>query len=172
MNYGAIAGLAMIIFFLVLHYAGLANTNSPLQWVAYIMMGAIMFYGTRNLRDQAEGGFISYGRALGSGVLISFFCGVILGFFMYIFMKVIDTNQEMITKILEQNEQNMLDQNMSEEQIEQAMEMTRKFMTPGFMSLMSVFIYTFFGLLISLVLAFFLKREDKSFDGFIKSQES
>jgi hypothetical protein len=87
-------------------------------------------------------------------------------------MKFIDTEQEMIKKVLEQNEQAMLDRNMSEEEIEQSMEMTRRFMTPGLMSIMAVFGYTFMGFIFSLILSFFLKRENKTFDGFIKSQES
>jgi predicted PurR-regulated permease PerM len=172
MNYGALAGLAMIVIFLILHYAGISNSNSILQWLSYLPLFGILFIGTRNLRDKLEGGFISYGRSLGSGVLISLFCGILLAFFMYLFMKFIDTEQEMIKKVLEQNEQAMLDRNMSEEEIEQSMEMTRRFMTPGLMSIMAVFGYTFMGFIFSLILSFFLKRENKTFDGFIKSQES
>jgi hypothetical protein len=170
MNYGAYSGLAMIVIFLAMHYAGVNNTNSSIQWLSYIPLAVLIFLGSRNLRDNVGGGFISYGKALGSGVLISFFCGILVGFFMYVFMKVIDTDQKLLSTMLEQNEQAMLKQNLSEEQIEQSMEIAQKFMTPGVISVMSVFGYTLIGLPISLVAAFFIKREDKSFDGFIKNQ--
>jgi hypothetical protein len=170
MNYGAYSGLAMIVIFLAMHYAGVNSSKSSLQWLTYVPLAVLIFLGMRNLRDNISGGFISYGKALGSGVLISFFGGILVGFFMYVFMKVIDTDQKLLSTMLEQNEQAMLKQNLSEEQIEQSMEIAQKFMTPGVISVMSVFGYTLIGLPISLVAAFFIKREDKSFDGFIKNQ--
>lgn len=171
MTYGAYAGLVSIVFFLILHYSGLSGTNGVFQWLGYVPFAVFIFLGTRQFRDQFLGGYIRYGKALASGVLISLFCGVLLAFFMYFFMKVIDTDQKMMSMIREQNEQAMLDRNMSEEEIEKTLEISAQFLTPGFIAVMSVIGYVFFGFLISLFTSFFLKKEDDSFEGFIKSQE-
>ena len=51
---------------------------------------------------------------------------------------------------------------MSEDQIDTALQYTRKFTTPIMMAIMSVVTYTIFSAIIGLILAIFLKKEDRS----------
>ena len=53
----------------------------------------------------------------------------------------------------------MLEQGVAEAQMEAAMKITKIFMKPVVMAAMGVFSSVFFGLLVSLILGIFLKKE-------------
>jgi hypothetical protein len=53
---------------------------------------------------------------------------------------------------------------MAEEQLDMAMEMNKKIITPGFLTIMGIVGQTFMGLVFSLVIAVFLKKEGNSFE--------
>jgi hypothetical protein len=168
MNFGAICGLTLIVVFFVLQTLGLARSGVE-QLLSYLTTILFIFLGTKKFRDELNDGMISYGKAVWSGVLISFFSAVLLGFFMYIFLQYIDP--AMIDKILEQSEQQMLESGNSDEQIEVAMEYVKKFSTPSVISLMSILLNTFLGLIFSLVIAAILKKEPGGFDQFIEQNK-
>ena len=67
-----------------------------------------------------------------------------------------------------ETESKMLEKGLSDEQMEPALAMTRKFMSPGIMSLFSILGNAIFGAILALISAAFLKKEDKSFDGQFK----
>jgi hypothetical protein len=80
MNYGAMLGLALDN----IHYSSLDDgciTRTGLASVSYIIMIAGIVLATKTFRDQEQGGFITYGRALAVGTLTCVFAGVITGFF-------------------------------------------------------------------------------------------
>ena len=56
-------------------------------------------------------------------------------------------------------QQQMLDQGLTEDQVEQAMEMQKGFMKPWVMVLISIPALTFMGFIFSLITSIFLKRE-------------
>jgi hypothetical protein len=168
MNFGAICGLTLIVVFFVLQTLGMARSAIE-QLLSYLITILFIFLGTKKFRDEFSGGIISYGKAVWSGVLISFFSAFLLGFFMYIFLQYIDPST--IDKILEQSEQQMLESGNSDEQIEVAMEYVRKFSTPSVISIMSVLLNTFLGLVFSLVIGAFVKKEPGGFDQFIEQNQ-
>jgi len=65
---------------------------------------------------------------------------------------------------LQQAEDKMFESNpeLTDEQIDMAMGMTKKFMNPGMMAGMAFLAYTFFGLIFSLLASIFIKKEDGS----------
>lgn len=168
MNFGAICGLTLIVVFFVLQTVGFSKSGVS-NLLTYGTTIIFIILGTKKFRDELNGGLISYGKAVWSGVLISFFSAVLLGFFMYIFLKYIDASS--IDKILEESEQNMLESGSSEEQIEVALEYVKKFSTPEIISVMAILINTFFGLVFSLIIGAFLKRDPEGFDQFIEQNK-
>ena len=70
----------------------------------------------------------------------------------------------MIQRILEAAQQNMAEKNMSEEQIEKAMEITQKFMTPVWLFIFSILSTTFMGFLFSLIISIFTRKEESPFN--------
>ena len=71
---------------------------------------------------------------------------------------------EFIQNLLDQAEEKMFESNpeLTDEQIDMAMSMTKKFMNPGMMAGMSFLANTFFGLVFSLLASIFIKREDNT----------
>jgi hypothetical protein len=106
------------------------------------------------------GGYIPYAKSLGTGVLIAFFGSIIVAFYTYIFFNFIDP--ALIDQMLEMSRQQMIERGMPDDQVEMAVEMSGKFMTPGWMFAFSILGVTFMGFLFSLIASAFLKRNQET----------
>jgi hypothetical protein len=83
----------------------------------------------------------------------------LLAIYLYVFFAYIDP--EAIQPILEATENEMYKQGLEGQELDNAMEMTRKFMKPGLMAGMAVLTNTFWGTIISLITSIFVKKEQK-----------
>lgn len=161
---GFFIGLALIAYSALLYILGI-DPQSSANYINYIILITGLAYGIIHYRDKFNNRLISYGRAVGYGVQLSFFSGLILSFYLFLFFSFID--KEFISNMLEKIEENYFDAGLEEEQIEMAMSMMRKIYTPYFLSLFSVLGNVIVGLIFSLILAIFLKKEngtDSSFE--------
>ncbi|MBS3807241.1 MAG: DUF4199 domain-containing protein [Bacteroidales bacterium] len=163
MTMGLITGLALIIYTLLLYATNnLLKQNFALGVVNYIILIAGIVIGTRSYRDQAMGGYITYGKALGYGVVLCVFTGIVVGIFTYLLYEVIDPS------LMEQNmkviQEEMLNRGMSAEQVETMTEMQARFRTPFMMLIGSIFTYSLLGLIFSLVTSAFLKKDKPMFN--------
>lgn len=167
MSYGAMLGMAMVIFSVILYVAEMNLDGGFIIQViniSIIVAGVVM--GTMALRKE-QGNVITYGRALGSGTLIVLFGSIISALYVFISMKFIDPGQ--IDKMIVMAEEQMLNQGIPEDQIELAMGYQRSFMTPGMMSIFSAIGLTFWGFVISLITSAFLKKRKS--DAFSSAME-
>lgn len=159
--WGAITGMIGIVYTLILYYADLM-TNKPASWASYAILIVGIYLGTKAFRDQSLGGYISFGKALGTGVLISLFNAIISVIFMLILFLVIDP--ELMTKIMAEQQDKMLESGkITEEQMEQGMEMGKKFFIP-FAIFGGLVAGVFFGTIISLITSAILKKEGDPFN--------
>jgi hypothetical protein len=164
MTYGAMYGLASSIVYLIFYFAGADIDNKAPQWIGYLVLIATLYAGIKSYRDQDLGGFISYGKSLGTGTLIGFFGGIIAGFFTVLMFTVIDPG--LAQKIVEKAQQDMLEKgNMTEEQINMAVSWTQKFMNPGALFLFSVIGSVFMAFIFSLIISIFTRKEQPLFQG-------
>jgi hypothetical protein len=164
MTYGAMYGLAGSIIYLIFYFAGADIDNKAPQWIGYLVLIATLYLGIKSYRDQDSGGFISYGRSLGTGVLIGLFGGIVAGFFTVLMFTVIDPG--LAQKIVEKAQEDMIEKgNMSEEQINMAVSWTQKFMNPIVLFLFSVLGTAFMAFLFSLIISIFTKKEPAQFQG-------
>jgi hypothetical protein len=161
MNFGAIAGFAIIIVSVLVYFINLEQ-NFVISFIIYAVLIGVIITGTRYLRDKIFNGHITYGRALGSGTAISLFASIIVAFYMFIFLKFIDPSA--LEKIFSIMEDSMSKQGMSEEQIDMAVEMSKKFTTPFTVALGTVFSYVFWGFLFSLITSAFIHKKSNSYD--------
>ena len=164
MNYGAIMGLILVAFSIVLEQLGIDPMNA--KWVTiinYIVYFTFIIYGTYTYREQILNGFISYSEALKLGTSIVFFSTVISSFYVYFYAEFI--NPDMIAEILLKSEEEIFQQNpnISDDEMEMALSMTEKFLTPTMMSLMALLSGTLMGFLFSLLTSAFLKRNKSEF---------
>lgn len=168
-TYGAITGMSFIILSLVLYVFNLEN-QTVAQWLNYAIIIAGIWLGNKNFRDKMNFGNLTYGKSLGSGVLISLFSSIIFAFYTFVFFKIIDPGS--IEKIYEVAEQSMMKQGtMSEKDIEMAMEVTKKMMTPFSMSIFVILGFVFWGFLFSLIISIFVKKKGNPYDEAMRETE-
>jgi hypothetical protein len=163
MKYGLIYGVASIALSLIFYLTGTDLQAKLPQYLNYgVLLGAIIL-GIRSFRDEDLGGYISYGKSLGTGVVIAFFGSIIVAFYTYLFFNVVDP--ALIDQMIEMTREKMIESGMPDDQVEMAVDMSARFMTPGWMFTFSILGITFMGFVFSLLASVFLKRnQDNPFN--------
>jgi len=158
LTYGLYLGIALILFSLVMYLLDIDH-DSKLMWVSYIIMAGGLFWAMISFRDKINGGFVTYGKAFGTGFWTGLFAAIIGTAFTYIYVTMIDPG--MIEEILLKAEEQILDSspNMSDEQLEQALSMTEKFTSPIMITIWGFVANVIFATILSLIIAIFVKRE-------------
>ncbi len=169
MTSGAILGAGMILFSFVMYIAGLNDGNS-LNMLSYVILIGGIMYGVKQVRDKVQNGFISYGRAVGSGTLVTVFASIILAFYSFVLMKYVDNS--IIAKSIELAQQKWSEGGMSDDQVESMTKVVEPFMTPGLMAFGTVFSLTFLGVIISLIVGAFMKKNPDIFANNTNSLDS
>lgn len=156
-TWGAILGIILIAYSLVLYFSGL-SLESWKSLGDYVLIITIIIVGTKSYRDKILGGYISYGKALGFGVLIALTASLMMAVYNHVYLNYIDT--DFIEKTLAMMENKLLEQNLPDEQIEMSLSIQRKIMKPSILSLMLIPSTTFTGFIFSLITSIFIKKEE------------
>jgi hypothetical protein len=159
--YGLITGAAMIVFSLIMFLLDL-YLNRTINWIGYVFLIAGMVWGTHEYRKKYANGFLTYGKAFGSCFWIGLFAGVLSSVYLFVFIQFIHPG--FINELLDQTRATIASSSpeMTEEQIEQAVSISAKFMSPVMMTVWGLVTYTAISAIIGLILAIFLKKEDPS----------
>ena len=161
MNYGAYLGLGLIVISFIVYILGLEEQKSivPSLLNNFLMIGAII-YSVTVYRDSLNNGFISYSQSLKIGTSVVFFASVILAFYTFLFVTFI--NPEYLENIIKVAEQEILNSNpeISDEELDMTLSMTQKMLQPQWMITLSVLGGTFMGFFYSLIISFFVKKQD------------
>lgn len=155
-KYGLTAGLAYIVFTLVLFLLG-AEKSSGLGMIGYLILLGAQFLGVKEMREDELNGFISFGQAWKKGLIIALTAGVIASLYMAIHLNYI--NPELMAEILEQTETQMEERGSSAEEIEMGMKMAGFFTNPLMTSVFTFLGFAFLGMLLALIPAAVLKHE-------------
>ncbi|MDA7578093.1 DUF4199 domain-containing protein [Flavobacteriales bacterium] len=161
MNYGTVLGLILALIASVFWMIGIEERESIIPSLTNnLLIIGFLFYSITNYRDSIGSGFIAYSSSLKLGTSIAFFSSVIMAF--YTFMYITYLNPEMLANISDMTEQTILQTNpeVSEEELEMALEISSQLMQPHFLMIMGVLGDTFMGFLFSAVISFFVKKTD------------
>jgi hypothetical protein len=153
---GLILGLLSIVYTLVLYFFD-QTFNRSLGYIFIVIQIGILFYMLKSYRETHLHGFMTYGQSLGAGVIIVLYSAIITTIFSYILYKFIDTG--LTAKLLAFTEENMVKRGMPQAQVDAAMVMSKKMMTPEFMMISGFFGSVFFGTIISLLVSIFTRKE-------------
>ncbi|MEZ4887846.1 MAG: DUF4199 domain-containing protein [Chitinophagales bacterium] len=156
LRYGVIVAGIGILFTIILFLLEM-DTSSLAQVLGYLVLIGGMLAGILEYRDQANQGFINHGQVISVGVLIAVIAAFILGLFSIIYMQYI--NPEMMEQVILIQEEKFIEQGMSDDQIEKAISMMRKFSHPMFSIPFTVLWYAFVGLAVSAIAGFFVKKD-------------
>jgi len=153
---GAILGIALIIFSVLLYILDLTTTKG-MNYISYVIIIAGIIWATKTYRDNNLGGTISYGQALGFATMVVVIAALISSIYSYVFMKFIDPS--VIDKIIAMGEEEMIKRGMNDEQIEMTQSMQAKFMKPGLMNIIGFFALVLWGFVLALITSIFMKKE-------------
>jgi ABC-type sugar transport system permease subunit len=159
-TYALILTIASAVFNLLLYFTGFQTeklaVGQHLQWLGFVIMIVVLFLAIKAVREESPGKYLSYGKGVGTGTLISLISGLMSAVYSFIHYKFVNTefadyNMQIVRAKWEQA-------GMSADQMEKAEGFARMFMGPVTIAIMTPIMAVIFGLIISLILAIFLKR--------------
>lgn len=158
MKWGLYLGMVLIIYGMILLLADLVG-NQTLGYVNYLFVAVFMYFAHKAYKDEGNG-YMSYGQGLGIGTLMAVVGTGISTIFSFLYVSFVDDS--MMEKIKEITEQSFIDQGMTDAQIEQAMSISEKMMTPGIMFPMAFVFMVIFSFIIALIVSAITKNPDPS----------
>ncbi len=157
LTYGLIIGLSLVVYAVILYIADV-YFNKALGYVQYVILIAGIVMAVIAFRDKAQGGYITYGRALGLGVLVALFAGIVTVLFNYIMINYIDPG--LIDKYLVVVEETLQNSRfIPEDMIEPSLEKAKQNITALWTLPVGIGGFTLVGFIISLVTSAILKKE-------------
>ena len=159
MNYGAVLGICLVLIALLIWVLGIDEKQSFIASILNnIFIMASLFYSICQYRDNVTNGFISFSESLRLGTSVAFFSSIIMAFYTFIFITYL--SPDMLGDMLKMTEQSVLLSNpdISDKELDLALEITGKLMQPHWLMIMSVLSGTFMGFIYSAIVSFFIKN--------------
>ena len=162
-KYGMFGLLTGILIFLAAILLGKGLSYSTQEVLGYVSMVACLsfvFFGIKHYRDQVNNGFISFGKALIIGVLISVLVGIGVGIADYIYTTAINPNfaSEYLETSLKTMESTLTPEDFKVKKEELTQQMTN-YGGSGFMAFLMFFTVVLIGFVISLISGLILQRK-------------
>ncbi len=161
-NYGLYLGIASILISVVVYAMGKQHEQGiVVPILSFVVMATIIVLGIKKFKD-VNGGFMTLGQGIKTGVGIALIGGVISIAYTIIFMTFIEPDS--LEQGMEIARQKMLDNpNLSEEQIDAQMEMAKKFSGPGMIAVFGLLWTLFLGFVISLIGSAILQKKENEY---------
>jgi uncharacterized membrane protein YraQ (UPF0718 family) len=160
-RYGLLTGLVSVIISFGI-YALELEQNSAVRFLTMAVLVGGIVQAMRSFKEQ-NGGFMGYGQGLSVGMVVSGVVGLLSGVFIYFYTTAVDPS--VITRMMDKARTDMEAKgNMSDAQIDQAMAWSAKFTTGPVMLAFAIVGTLVMGLLISLIVAAFVKNPKPEFE--------
>lgn len=158
-KFSLIYALIMIALNLILF---ITDTMESAKWFSLILTTLVvtgsMYFGILSLRNNVNGGFISYGKSFSTGMWIAVFAALMLTIYQIVFVTIIDP--DFTRKMLIELKKQLLEKKMSEEQLQTTLHFYG-YLTKTWVLALSAFItHIFIGLFASLIVSIFTQKED------------
>ena len=155
-NYGIYLGVTTVLINLIMYAMGMhldphwsVSVISGICFIGFIVLGIKKY-------KESNQGFLSWGQGVKVGVGISIIAALIGVIYNYIFMGFIEPN--FMAEVMEIQNQKLIDQGQSEEQIEAINKMGEKFQSPPLMAAMGIIGSAIGGFVISAIVAAIIKK--------------
>lgn len=160
-KYSLILSLSAIALSLI---GFITNTTGSYAWLFslanYLITIFCILFAMKARRDELQNGFISYGQALGIGILVSFFAGILMALWQLVYQKFIDP--EFFERMMAETKKRMIEQETPEETMERMIAVMKKVQNPTTIFFSTAFGFILIGTVFSLIIAAFVKKTDKS----------
>ena len=158
-NNGVILGILGILISVILYAMGMhLDPHWSIGILQFILMIAIIVLGISQFKN-ANGGFLNWGQGVKIGVGIAILAALISVIYNYFFITFVEP--DFMTQIMEIQNQKLIDQGMTEEQIEAASEMSKKFSTPLFTAAFGIIGSAIGGFIVSAIAAAIMKKSEE-----------
>ncbi len=159
MKWGLYVSLGLIVVSLAFYFMGKTGQSAE-GWLQYLISITGIIIATvaykKNLPEKAP---FSYGNALGFGVSVMLFSSIVFAVYTYIMYQFIAP--ELMNKLLIETEEAYLSSGLSEDMVEQQVNLLKNFMNPGLLAFSQIFNWVFTGLIISLITSIFLMKKSQ-----------
>jgi hypothetical protein len=162
--FGVLFGVIMVLEFVIMYVIGMRSlVNSSAGVIVnianYLVLPVVfIFLACNNYKKNINNGFISFGECLKTGVSITFMAAIIYATFNVIFNFIFP---EFVDEMISISKEAMISKNpeMSSEQIEMGLSMVKKFMNPLIVFPFTLAMFSFIGLIYSLIIGAIVKNE-------------
>ena len=152
--FGALVGGILILTSLMFYFRGVPiSVNPQITSIDNFLIIIGIFFGLRTYRNDILGGVISYGRALGAGVLLIGIAGAFYAFYMYILVKYFDAS--ILQEFIDAMEKIFVEVQYSDNQVKSLVSF---YENPFAFAFVQWFSKLGAGFFFSLILAFFFSR--------------
>lgn len=158
LTWGVIIGLVSIVYSVILYMFD-QTFNRALGYAGIIIMIVGLVLAMKSYRNNVLDGVLPFGKAFGFGVLIVVISALLGSIYTYLLYTVIDPGLQ--EKMLEFAADKMLESGrVPEAQLDQALEFSKKFMSPGYLTVSGFIISCLGGTVLSLIMAAIFKKEE------------
>ncbi len=157
-----ISGVSIILSLILWALIDNITTQQQIGYFTWIIIAFLYYYYAKNYRENELNGNMSYGKAFKFMFFIGLIVSVFSTIYSYILFSYLDPG--MIDAIKEQAAEKLYQQNLSDDQVEKAIEMQSVFMNAGIMTISTFFASIFFNTVLSLIIAIFVKKEVVTFE--------
>jgi len=161
---GVLFGVIMILEFVVMYIIGMESlvdspvglTVSLLNYIGFPLL--FITLACNNYKKNLNNGFASFSECLKVGVTLMFIAGLTYAVFSIIFNLIFpEFIEEMISIVKSQTIKKSPE--LTKEQLEMALSLQRKFLSPWISGAVTVAMYSFFGLIYSLIIGAIVKKD-------------
>ena len=157
-KWGLIGAAIGVVLFVVYNVLKIDFTSGPLSWLSYPIIIAFIFLAQKQFKESGDG-FMSYGQGMGVAFWYGLISSLVSSVFTFVYVKFIDGS--MITMMKDAQLKKLQEAGtMSDEQIDQAMEMSGKFMTPEMILVFGLFGGIIMVLIIGLIVTIFTQKKN------------
>ncbi len=164
LQFGLIYGLIMILLFVIIYALGINPTENKAAGITQSVLSNLIlpllfiYLGCESFK-KSNNGFASFVECLKVGVSIAFVAGLLFAIFNLVFNLIFP---EYAVEMLKSQRDVMLTQNpnMTSEQVDMALSVAKKFMSPYILFPITVAMFSFLGLIYSLIIGLIVKKEN------------
>lgn len=164
LSYGLTFGILLVVLYVILYALNLNPQEGGMigvinTFLTYLVFPFVFVLLACNHFKKLSGGYITFGQAIKTGVVVSIIAAIVLGVFNIIFNLIFP---EIQAEMLQKAKESMVRQNpnMNAEQLKMGIQMAEFFMKPYILLPLSIIIYTIIGLIHSLIVGAIVKKEN------------
>ncbi len=164
LKFGGFLSVFMILITVIFYLSGVEQQDNPYGFIGFVLLFLGIFFSVMQYRNTYLGGYISFGKAFSVGFATGVVAAFMVSTFLYLFYSFIATDALVIDEDMMVQKLQETNPEMSDEMIEMSLSYAKKFLTPFWVSFISLFWNVGWSALFSLVGGLIAKRDEPMFE--------